>query len=390
MKNSIVSVIVLLVFAHNASAQKIDKKTIFADAEAQTKLLLAQIPTAAKGDAKLVSPRTLENGELKLVASKDWTSGFFPGELWILHAYTGNAFWKEKAMAFTANIEQEKLNANTHDMGFKVYCSFGTAFQQNKDAHYRDVIIQSAKTLSSRFNKTAGVIRSWDHHKETWQYPVIIDNMMNLELLFEATKLTHDSSFYRIAESHAIATLKNHYRKDNSSFHVVDYDSTTGKVLQKTTHQGFSDASAWARGQAWGLYGFTMCYRETHNPIFLKQAELITTYMLSHPNMPEDLVPYWDFNAPNIPNEPRDVSAAAIMASGLYELCKYSKNAKAYRKAADKIMESISDKYRSKAGENKGFILGHSTGSKPSNSEVDTPISYADYYYLEALMRASK
>jgi unsaturated chondroitin disaccharide hydrolase len=206
-------------------------------------------------------------------------------------------------------------------------------------------------------------------------------------LLFEATKLTGDSSFYRIAYTHAMTTMKNHFRSDFSSYHVLDYDTVTGKVTQKTTHQGYADASAWSRGQAWGLYGFTMAYRETKDKAFLEHAEHIAAYILHHPNLPKDLVPFWDFNAPDIPNEPRDASAAAVIASGLYELSAYSKNGKDYRKAADKIVESLTKYYRSPIGENKGFILLHSTGSKPSNSEVDVPLSYADYYYLEALMR---
>ncbi|MCW3088467.1 MAG: glucuronyl hydrolase, partial [Sediminibacterium sp.] len=335
-------------------------------------------------------PRTLENGQLKLVASRDWTSGFFPGVLWYLYEYTGNAAWKKEAQAYTANIEKEKTNGGTHDMGFKVNNSFGNGYRLTGDAHYREVIIESAKTLTTRFNQKAGVIRSWDHNADKWQYPVIIDNMMNLELLFEATKLTRDSSFYRIAVTHAMTTLKNHYRKDNSSYHVIDYDTATGNVRKRNTHQGYSDESAWARGQAWGLYAYTMCYRETGDPVFLKQAEAIADYLLKHRNMPADLVPYWDFDAPAIPNEPRDASAAAIMASGLYELSTFSKQGKSFQTAADKIIGNLTNAYRSPAGENKGFLLSHSTGSKPGNSEVDMPLSYADYYYIEAVLRAQK
>jgi hypothetical protein len=214
--------------------------------------------------------------------------------------------------------------------------------------------------------------------------------MMNLELLFEATKLTGHSSFYNIAVSHANTTMKNHFRPDYSSFHVVDYDTATGKVIKKTTHQGFSNESAWARGQAWGLYGYVMCYRETKNKAYLQQAEHIASFILNNPHMPDDLVPYWDFDAPNIPNEPRDASAAAITASALYELSTYEKSNKTYKLTADKIMRSLTNNYRSPIGDNKGFILLHSTGNKPSNSEVDVPISYADYYYLEALLRKKK
>jgi unsaturated chondroitin disaccharide hydrolase len=372
------------------NAQKVDLHKVFADAEKQTQVMLKEIKVVQSGKPELVSPMTIEKGELKLVASRDWRSGFFPGALWYISEYTGKPEWKKQAATFTANIEKEKTNGVTHDMGFKIYSSFGNGYRLTKDPHYKEVIIESARTLSTRFNKKAGVIRSWDHHQEQWRYPVIIDNMLNLELLFEATKLTHDSSFYKIAFSHAMVTMKNHYRPDHSSFHVIDYDTATGNVLKRNTHQGYADGSAWARGQAWGLYGFTMCYRETKNKAFLKQAELVSDFILGHPNLPADLVPYWDFNVPEIPNVPRDVSAAAIVASGLYELSTYSKNGKKYRAAADKILENLTNTYRSPIGENKGFLLLHSTGNKPSNNEIDVPISYADYYYLEALLRAKK
>jgi unsaturated chondroitin disaccharide hydrolase len=388
---SLIYVAGLLCVSISARAQKINIKQVFADAEKQTVLMLKEIQSAKKGKPELVSPCTIDSaGNLKLVAAKDWRSGFFPGTLWYLDEYTKNDNWKKEAASYTANIENQKTNGTTHDMGFKVYCSFGNGYRLTKDAAYRDVIIQSARTLSTRFNKKTGVIRSWDHHQEQWRYPVIIDNMMNLELLFEATKLTGDSSFYKIAVSHAMVTMKNHYRSDHSSFHVVDYDTATGKVINRNTHQGYSDGSAWSRGQAWGLYAYTMCYRETKNKIFLKQAEDISDYMLNHPNMPKDLVPYWDYNAPSIPNEPRDVSAATVMASGLYELSVYSRNGKKYRAAADKIIESVTNAYRSAIGTNHGFILAHSTGAKPSNTDVDVPLVYADYYYLEALLRVKQ
>lgn len=357
------------------------------DAARQLRVMIKEIPATKTGE--LVSPRTLENGNLKLVASRDWTSGFFPGELWFLYEYTNNAEWKTLAQQYTANIEREKTNGITHDMGFKIYNSFGNGYRLTKDPGYKAIIIESAKTLVTRFNAKAGVIKSWDNRKR-WVYPVIIDNMMNLELLFVTTKLTGDRSFYDIAVSHANATMKNHFRKDHSSYHVVDYDTLTGNILQRTTHQGYSDESAWSRGQSWGLYGYTMCYRETKDRKYLAHAEDIADYLLKRSNIPADLVPYYDYDAPGIPNEPRDASAAAVIASGLYELSTYSRNGKKYKAAADKILESLTRKYRSLQGENKGFILLHSTGEKPKNSEVDVPIIYADYYYLEAVLRNDK
>lgn len=372
------------------TAQTSNLPAVFADAEKQTAVMLKEIVQAKEKDPGLVSPRTLENGQLKLVASKDWTSGFFPGELWFLYEYTGKQEWRSQAQLFTANLEKEKWNGGTHDMGFKIYCSFGNGYRLTKDTKYKEVIIQSAKTLTTRFRPITGTLRSWDHSGTKWGYPVIIDNMMNLELLFAATRLTGDSSFYKIAVSHANTTMKNHFRPDYSSYHVVDYDTLTGAVVKKTTHQGYANESAWARGQAWGLYGYVMCYRETKNRVYLEQAERIASFILNHPALPKDGVPYWDFNASNIPDEPRDVSAAAIIASSLYELSLYSKKEKQHRATADKIVASLTAKYRSPLSENKGFFLQQSTGHKPANSEVNVPLSYADYYYLEALLRSKK
>lgn len=376
-------------FLQTASyAQKVNIEKAFDHAAKQTSVMLLEVEKAkSSARPELVSPRTIENGELKLVASRDWTSGFFPGVLWYLYDYNRKSEWLNQAKEFTAPIEQEKENGKTHDMGFKIYCSFGNGYRLTHDDHYRDVIIESAKTLSTRFNPKTGVILSWDHSRDKWVNPVIIDNMMNLELLFEATRLTGDSSFHKIAVSHANTTIKNHFRPDYSSYHVIDYDPNTGAVLKKNTHQGYSHESAWSRGQAWALYGYTMSYRYTKKRAYLKQAEGVAKFILNHPNMPKDLVPYYDFDAPGIPNEPRDASAAALIASGLYELSAYSKKGKSYRKKAGRILQSLSTKYIAPAGSSKGFILLHSTGSKPGSFEVDAPLSYADYYYLEALLR---
>jgi hypothetical protein len=340
----------------------------------------------------LVSPRSLnEDGGLKMVPSKDWCSGFFPGSLWYLYEQSGKTHWKDWAQKYTGNIVDQQWNGGTHDMGFKMYCSYGNGYRLTGDAASRDILIQSAKTLITRFNPKVGCIRSWDHNADKWDYPVIIDNLMNLELLYWATKETGDSTFFNIATIHAETTLKNHFRNDNSSFHVIGYNPETGEVEQRHTHQGYAHESAWSRGQAWGLYGYTMVYRETRHKAFLDQAIAIASYLFNHANMPDDLIPYWDFNAPDIPNEPRDVSAAAIMASALLELKDYvPDNEAVYQKNAMKILENLSTDYRSEPGTNQGFLLDHSTGSKPHNSEVDVPMIYADYYYLEALMRAAQ
>jgi hypothetical protein len=369
----------------NVFAQKSVSKG-FALAQKQTEVMLSSIDQAENSGNVGVTPRSLTaNGDLALVPSKDWCSGFFPGELWFLYQYSGQEKWLKLAKTFTAFIEDQKTNGGTHDMGFKIYTSVGNGYRLTKDPHYRDVIIEGAKTLSIRFNPKVGCIKSWDNR--IWKFPVIIDNMMNLELLFEATKLSGDSSFYKIAVTHANTTMKNHFRANYSSYHVVSYDPETGEVLKKQTHQGYADESAWSRGQSWALYGYTMCYRETKDKAYLRQAENVAKFILDNPVLPRDLVPYWDYNAPNIPNEQRDASAAAVMASALYELSTYSINGKLYRGKADLIVKNLTDHYTAGPGTSKGFILLHSTGSRPANTEVDVPLSYADYYYLEALLR---
>ena len=338
----------------------------------------------------LVSPRSIRNGKLFMVPSRDWTSGFFPGILWYMYEFTGDQFWLQKAKEHTAYIEREKTNAGTHDMGFKIYCSFGNGYRITGDESYRDIMIESTRTLITRYNETIGCIRSLDHSRDKWEFQVIIDNMMNLELLFWATKATSDPIFYQIAVNHANTTLRDHFREDNSSYQVIDYYPETGEVRNRHTNQGYSHESAWSRGQAWGLYGFTMSYRETGIEAYLQQAEKIAEYMLNHPNMPEDLVPYWDYKAPNIPNEPRDISAATIMCSALFALSTFVPDkADFYYETAVKILNNVSEKYRSAPGANKGFLLDHGTGHLPGNHEIDVPLIYADYYYLEAIKRCN-
>ncbi|RYY64124.1 MAG: glucuronyl hydrolase, partial [Chitinophagaceae bacterium] len=315
----------LLCWVSVLQAQRPNVKKAFNHAEKQTEFLLAATEKADKGKSgDLVSPKTVEEGGLVLTNSSNWVSGFFPGVLWYLYEYTKDAVWLEAAKKHTGFLEKEKYNSRTHDLGFMIYCSYGNGFRLTQDTIYSDVIVQAAKSLSTRFNPITGVIRSWDHSRDKWEYPVIIDNMMNLELLFAATKLTGDSSFYKIAVTHADNTLKNHFRPDYSSFHVVDYDSRTGAVRNRHTHQGYSHESSWARGQAWALYGYILCYRETGNKTYLANAEGIANYVLNNPAIPKDGVPYWDYHDPKIPDAPKDASAAAITASALYELNIYT------------------------------------------------------------------
>ncbi|MGH7492304.1 MAG: glycoside hydrolase family 88 protein [bacterium] len=356
----------------------------FAFAQQQLALALRRL------GASDLNPRTVNpDGALLLVQSKDWTSGFFPGSLWFLYEYSGAENWKFAAQQFTRNVEQEKSNGTTHDMGFKMFCSFGNGYRLTHDPEYREILLQSARMLITRYNPTVGCIRSWDHHQHLWQFPVIIDNMMNLELLFWASKESGDRTYSDIARRHAEITMKNHFRSDYGTWHVLNYDPATGAVLDRHTHQGYAHESTWARGQAWALYGFTMVYRETRDRRFLNQAIAIADYILNHRNLPEDKVPYWDFEVPNIQNEPRDASAAAVICSALFELSTFlSREGERYKTVANKILESLSsEEYLARLGENGNFLLKHAVGNKPAASEIDVPIIYADYYFLEANLR---
>ncbi|MDR1682830.1 MAG: glycoside hydrolase family 88 protein [Candidatus Symbiothrix sp.] len=331
------------------------------------------------------------DGSLRMIGMRDWCAGFYPGSLWYLYELTGDEKYAQAADRYCRRIENEQFDTSSHDIGFKLNCSFGNGFRLTQNAEYQAVLIQAAKTLTKRFNPVTGSIRSWDWNRETWQFPVIVDNMMNLELLFSATLLTGDSIYHHIADIHAMTTLKNHYRNDYSSYHVVDYNPENGKVNRKQTFQGYADESAWARGQAWGLYGFTMAYRYTANSLYLQQAKGIADFILHHPNLPDDGVPYWDFNDPAIPNAPRDVSAACIVMSALYELSQYLPEMhEYYLEKANQWMDNIIRDYRSPEKANYGFLLLHSTGNHPSGDEIDVPINYADYYFLEALARKLK
>ena len=345
----------------------------------QLKVLAEVIP-----DNKVPRSFPGKNGDYWMAGINDWTCGFPAGSFWLIYEMTEEDSWKNIAIENTEKLDGVQFRTNTHDLGFMVFCSYGNAYRLTGEKKYRDVIIQASESLLTRFNPVVGCIRSWDHG--SWQFPVIIDNMMNLEMLFWASKVTGDQKYRDLAVSHADKTLQNHFRKDMSSYHVLSYDTLTGKVIEKQTHQGFNDESAWGRGQAWGLYGFTMTYRETGKKRFLVTAEKIADFILK--NLPEDMVSYWDYNDPEIPNTNRDASAAAITASALFELGTLSENGEKYLNAANKIIKSLSSNdYRVNDGTNGGFILKHSVGSKPSDSEVDVAINYADYYYLEALKR---
>ena len=338
-------------------------------------------------------PRSIDkNGALETSDSYFWTSGFYPGTLWYLYEYTGDEQLKEMASKMSDRVEIQKYNKDNHDVGFMINCSFGNKYRLLGDTSCRDIITTTARSLSTRYRSAVGCTRSWSHPGTLhWQFPVIIDNMMNLELLCRATEFSGDKRFYDMAISHADKTMENHFRPDYSCYHVVNYDTISGHALQKCTWQGYSDESVWSRGQSWALYGYTMMYRETKQPRYLEQAKHIASFLLNHPKMPQDKIPYWDFDDPSIPNAPRDASAAAVVASALLELSTYLPNGtgKRYKDAAIEMLASLnSDSYQS--GKSKPSFLLHSVGHWPAHSEIDASIIYADYYYIEALLRLKR
>ena len=403
MKLRIISILLVsALFIQCAPKRDIIRENI-ANAEIQLGMLLE---ACEEGDTIRI-PASYQNDKIKFVPKDDWVSGFFAGSLWYMYELTGDEKWAEAARRHTDNLHEIQYLKWHHDVGFMVYDSYGNGLRLKNIPGYDTVLVNTAKSLSTRFWPKAGVLQSWNtergwQSRRGWKCPVIIDNMMNLELLFKVTEMTGDSTYRNIAISHADKTMENHYRDDFSTYHVVDYDHETGEVRRRCTAQGIADESRWARGQAWSVYGYTVAYRFTQDPKYLQRANDVAEYLLVHEdNMPEDLVPYWDHDVKEF-GEPmgeeymqkygnlRDASSAAITASALYELYWITKK-DLYKEKADKMIESLStDAYRAPQGTNGGFILMHSVGSLPNGNGIDIPMNYADYYFLEALIRKGR
>lgn len=336
-------------------------------------------------------PKSTRFGVLVPSETKSWTSGFYPGSLWYVYMYTGNENTKALAEKNTEKLYIETQRVRSHDIGFMVNCSYGNALRITGDEKYREPYINAAKLLTTRFNPTVGLTQSWNitPSRKQWKFPVIIDNMMNLELLTQAHKMSGIDSLLTVAVTHANTTMKNHFRPDYTTWHVVDYDPETGDIRMKVTHQGYSDDSAWSRGQAWAVYGYTMMFREVGDEAYLALAENIARMLLDR--LPEDGIPYWDFDSPDIPDAQRDASAGAIMASSFIELAGYTQDealSKALMEMAETQIRTLaSPEYLAEKGRNGFFLLKHSVGSYPSDTEVNVPLTYADYYFLEALLR---
>jgi len=354
--------------------------------------LRKSVESLNSADRKL--PRNIEHGNATWSCSSwnSWTAGFYPGILWYMYEATQDSYWKEKATEWTLLLDSNKCRDwKDHDLGFVMYCSYGNAYRLTQDTAWLSPIYMATDTLATLFNPPVGTILSWPwmKRKKGWPHNTIIDNMMNLEMLMFVAKMKQEQRYADIAISHADMTKKHHFRDDFTTYHVIVYDSAQPIPLQKVTFQGYADSSVWARGQAWAIYGFTMMYRLTQKPEYLTQAQKAADVFIAR--LPEDYVPYWDFMAPNIPNEERDASAAAITASALIELAELSdkKLRSYYFNASQKMLNTLSSNDYLAADKNHAFLL-HSVGFKPVGGEVDMPIIYADYYYLEALLRTKK
>lgn len=394
MKKVLLGLVVLLTF----SCVKKDDVSFVEDAlsycATQTERSLIELKADSAINYRMM-PRNILNGELRwncrLATKEEWTAGFWPGVLWYGYENSENEKIRVEAGRYTESLKfLSETPAFDHDLGFLIFCSYGNGYRLTGNPEYKKIILDTADTLATLFNPTVGTILSWPREVDAraWPHNTIIDNIMNLEMLFWAAKNGGNKALYDIAVSHADVTMKYQFKPDYSCYHVAVYDTVTGDFLKGVTHQGFSDESMWARGQSWAIYGYTVCYRETKDLKYLEFAQKVTdAYLL---NLPDDYVPYWDFSDPAIPNAPRDASAAAVAASALLELSSYMKNGKgeSYKKYAINMLQSLHNNYQS-GKLNPSFLL-HSTGHMPNNSEIDASIIYADYYYIEALLRLKK
>ncbi|MEA5129540.1 MAG: glycoside hydrolase family 88 protein [Proteiniphilum sp.] len=380
-----------------ACAPKVANNTLDVDRELNYCNEQIQKTLTHIGDITMM-PRNILEGQthwnLVPVKIEEWTVGFWPGILWYNYENTKSKEMMDDARHYTDILEPlTMLPAYDHDLGFQLFCSYGNGYRLTGDEKYKQIILNAADTLATLFNPKVGTILSWPREVDNGRFApfnTIMDNMINLEMLYWAAANGGTKELYDIATRHAETTMKYHFREDGSNYHVTLYDTITGDFIKGVTHQGYADETMWARGQAWAIYGYTMVYRETGDKKFLRFAEKVTDIYLKR--LPKDYVPYWDFDVPNIPDEPKDASAAAIVASALLELSQLEDNpAKAveYKYAAVNMLISLSsDEYRS--GETNSAFLLRSTGHKPNGSEIDASINYADYYYIEALTRLKK
>lgn len=390
--NNIIAGLVLSVFLYSCTS-KVSNNTL--DVERELNYCNKQIQKTLNhiGDTTMI-PRNVLTGQthwnLVPVRIDEWTIGFWPGILWYNYENTKDENILSSAKHYTEILEPlSLLPAYDHDLGFQLFCSYGNGYRLTGDERYKQIILNAADTLATLFNPKAGTILSWPREVEpnNWPHNTIMDNMLNLEMLYWAAANGENKELYDIATKHAETTMKYQFREDGGNYHVVVYDTIDGHFIKGITHQGYADETMWARGQAWAIYGYTMVYRETKDKKFLRFAEKVSDIYLKR--LPEDFVPYWDFDAPIISDELKDASAAAITASALIELAQLEDThakAKEYQDAALHMLVSLSSAEYQSREINSAFLL-RSVGHKPKGSEVNSSINYADYYYIEALTR---
>ena len=341
------------------------------------------------GNTNTYPRSTLSNGSWSTVNNSDWTCGFFPGSLWYLYEQTGDPHFETWAQEWTAGIATQQFNTGTDDVGFMFNTSFGNGYRITSNSTYKSVLLQAAHSLTNRFNAIVGCLAD-DLLLTPPEFQVIMDTTMNTELLYHAADINGDTTLSAKAMSHAERAMTNQIRPDNSTFHLVLYSTVNGALLYQGTRAGYSATSTWARAHAWSIYGLTMAYGETGYLPFLDAAGRVADFYLT--NAPSDYVPYWDFDAPNLPNAPRDSSTAAITLSALVQLSQLATNMQdsaTFWTGAHNILESLgSTNYLARGTTSSGILL-HGTGNPPQiyDPEVNVSLIYGDYYFVEALRR---
>jgi unsaturated chondroitin disaccharide hydrolase len=346
-----------------------------------------QLDRAAKSTATDRYPRmTSSTGNWETTGPSAWTSGFFPGALWLMFERTGDPLWRTRAETWTSPIGGQRTRTDTHDLGFMFMSSYGNGYRQIPNEPYRRILAEAAGSLAKRYDPDVRCVRSWGSNNDTTKFEVIVDNLMNLELLLWGARNGGSSEWRSMAIDHGLRCgIQDLMRADGSTFHRAIYDPVTGDLKSRGTVQGACDACTWSRGQAWAVYGFTMLYDETGDARFLEAARKTADYFIGH--LPPDKVPYWDFSKSG--SEPRDSSAASIAASGLLELSRHETDAtrkQTYLSAARDILASLSSLAYLAENTKYSSILMHGTRNKPAGS-YNTGLIFGDYYMLEAMLR---